>query len=485
MKSKQKKGKGNLNTSKINRIKFEDGNYARISRNALLDERLTDSSLRLLVCILNNKDTYVLNMTYYANKFGWKSNKLKTTKALLVSCGYLKCTKISLGARGFRYHYDIYEEPLTFAIPVPLISGDTVTVNTVQYITERELNNNNLNNINLKKKNINDDGVWCISNTREENLDTVDTTNVEDASTPFLNPSIEGKEIDISSNIIPLRIESEEFEMQETNQMNEDEFIYYPGDEQLDSIAIPNLEETTTPTSFFNPSIKKDELPISVDLNGFEQKSNTNHSIQEKAAENQNKEGSVAHLNGKEITKEEGKEIQTYIAKQFKKREFEFKNQQHMRDEAIGLIKTIQANNYCNFKGEIVDNWLFFTTNMINSILKKGRSFKNNSKVHSISHSNSNKKQSIYSTEAYRNLFNFILDGLKTSFQKEAFENAGGIGSVIAPIITQFGVDEAFSLICHVCGKEEYIMPYHLTEATRTKISSQFITPESLGRKYA
>lgn len=104
------------NESKVFRVDFKketknpDDSYSTIDNKALKNPDLSDSGLRLLILLLNQPPTWVINLTYFQHQLDWSQKKLAKTTKHLIQLGYLQKQKIRKeGKNGFKYEYTISE----------------------------------------------------------------------------------------------------------------------------------------------------------------------------------------------------------------------------------------------------------------------------------------------------------------------------------------------------------------------------------------
>lgn len=90
---------------------IEEGGFLQIKRQAVVDSKLTDPGLRLLMLMLNNSTDWKINTTYFGRLLGWSPKKLSNATNNLIECGYLTKTKQRQASGAFVYQYSICDSP--------------------------------------------------------------------------------------------------------------------------------------------------------------------------------------------------------------------------------------------------------------------------------------------------------------------------------------------------------------------------------------
>jgi hypothetical protein len=93
------------------RILLSEGNFGTSQNLNRYNKKLSDAGYRMLDCILNNRDGWVLNfISNFEKDFGWSKSKTLRTKKELENLGYIKTTKKKTKGR-WHYKYELFELP--------------------------------------------------------------------------------------------------------------------------------------------------------------------------------------------------------------------------------------------------------------------------------------------------------------------------------------------------------------------------------------
>lgn len=195
----------------------------------------------------------------------------------------------------------------------------------------------------------------------------------------------------------------------------------------------------------------------------------------------------ISHLNGKLITtEEESNSIFEFIGKKFTEKKEEL-GEETYRLQFKGLASKLKKGGMKNFKGEIVDNWLYYTNNIIKGIISKKLNFiQVEYKSQSISKPTSS---SISSFNFNNELMHYVKNSLTTSIEKESYMQFGSslelaIANSIQPFVKELGQDSFISLINDLLNKNELITPSSIKNALQSKQMGNFETTEERGYVY-
>ncbi len=233
----------------IKRVKLEDGNFATISRDVLMDENLTDSAFRMLVWMLNNSNEWKLNVTYFKNVMGWSFNKLASAKKNLVKLGYLIVETEKGGyGKGDIHSYTVQEST---SLILEVLNCKLQNRSSKLGVAKRELNDNNIEEMKKEENKLDEMNCIVIGEKMENGPSTQEVKNLT-VEAKQSNPihSVEGSSIGSIKN--EFKAPGRTFEFEAYEQPTQEKIIDYVTKKGYPSIVGIEIHKSLLQRDFKN-----------------------------------------------------------------------------------------------------------------------------------------------------------------------------------------------------------------------------------------
>jgi hypothetical protein len=363
-----------MKKDKINRTDLNDGNFATISRAALINPKLTEPAFRLLVCALNNAEKWDINMYFFGKRLKWSNDKISNAIKNLEILGYLSREEIRKGGGGKgsgtgshlkkQYHYTINESPSSTPINEVQILKSKISSQEFG-IKKADIDNSNSNKINPEDINSNEKKKEASKLYKSESWafipkipgDTkllIELGEMEKACWPdFFEVEVE-EEFDPQDHL-----PSDDHSIQEAPV-----FPDFPYEEHMAN------EQEERFKSFIEKDSEIEYLPIQVDKEWNRDRSIfEEESIQRNEEQDSTTEISISTLNGKaDLTLEEKKVVFALLVKLFKQRSEEFSTE-HVMNESIKAYAQKLHNADFMPSGKVVNNWHSYLSAAIQGVI--------------------------------------------------------------------------------------------------------------------